>query len=87
MFFEVNENGKIMICAEAKIKPNMIELSPPAEFIPDEMHNWRVTGGEFVYSPEPVPPVPVPDPNSRIAELEAKLMAYEAAYLEGVNEA
>jgi hypothetical protein len=33
------------------------------------------------------PPVPVPDPNNRIAELEAKLKAYEAAYLEGVNEA
>lgn len=32
-------------------------------------------------------PVPVPDPINRIAELEAKLAAYETAYLEGVNEA
>lgn len=32
-------------------------------------------------------PVPVPDPINRIAELEAKLAAYESAYLEGVNEA
>lgn len=34
-----------------------------------------------------VEPVPVPDPIERIAELEAKLAAYESAYLEGVNEA
>lgn len=32
-------------------------------------------------------PVPVPDPIERIAELEAKLAAYETAYMEGVNEA
>lgn len=32
-------------------------------------------------------PVPVPDPINRITELEAKLTAYESAYLEGVNEA
>lgn len=31
--------------------------------------------------------VPIPDPTERIAELESKLAAYEAAYLEGVNEA
>lgn len=34
-----------------------------------------------------VEPVPVPDPINRIIELEAKLAAYESAYLEGVNEA
>lgn len=86
MFFEVNENGKIMICAEAKIKQNMIELSPPAEFIPDEMHDWRVKGGEFVYSPTPAPPS-MPTQDERIAALEAQIAAYEAAYLEGVNDA
>lgn len=33
------------------------------------------------------PPVPQPDPMERIAALEEQLAAYEAAYLEGVNEA
>lgn len=86
MYFEIGENGKIMVCAETKIKPNMIELSPPAEFIPDEMHNWRVVDGEFVYTPAPVSP-PAPTQEERIKALEDQLASYEAAYTEGVNEA
>lgn len=34
-----------------------------------------------------IEPVPQPDPTERIAALEAQLAAYEAAYVEGVNEA
>lgn len=86
MYFEIGENGKIMVCAETQIKPKMIGMSPPAEFIPDEMHNWRVVDGEFVYTPLPEPE-PQPTSEERIKALEDQLAAYEAAYQEGVNEA
>lgn len=84
-YFEIKEE-KIMICAESEIKPDMVQLDPPAEFIPEEMHNWRVVDGEFVYAP-PSAPSSMPTQEERIKALEAQLAAYEAAYAEGVSEA
>lgn len=72
MFFEVAENGKIMICAEEKLKSNMIELVPPEEFSPDEMHDWLVLDGELVYSPLPVKD-PEPTDKERITALEEQI--------------
>lgn len=55
-------------------------------YTPDDESLWRErTQAEM--DADWVEPVPVPDPIERIAELEAKLTAYETAYLEGVNEA
>lgn len=86
MYFEIGENGKIMVCADAQIKPDMVYLSPPAEFTADEMHDWRIEDGAFEYDPLPKPD-PQPTADERITALEAQLASYEAAYVEGVNEA
>lgn len=87
MFFEINENGEIMICAETMVKPGMIRLDPPAEFTPDEMSDWIVVDGEFVYSPKEDPEPEWPTQEERIKALEDQLAAYERAYAMGVNEA
>lgn len=71
MFFELSEGGKIMICADAKIKPCMVELSPPDDFEPDEMGDWKITAGEFVHDPKPKP-IPEPTTEERIQQLEAQ---------------
>ena len=72
MYFTYNEDGKIMICAEAPLQPNMVELDTPAEFDMDAMHDWRVEDGKLVY--DPLPTVEVVSPQEeRIAELEAAL--------------
>lgn len=71
MYFEINENGKIMICAETMIKPGMTRLVPPADFIPDEMGDWIVKDGAFVYEPQTV--VETPTQAERIAALEEAL--------------
>lgn len=55
-------------------------------YTPDGETLWRERTQEEMDA-DWVEPVPVPDPIERIAELEAKLAAYESAYLEGVNEA
>lgn len=86
MFFKIGEGGTFEICSEIKVQPDMIELSPPDNFIPEEMHDWKYLNGEFVHDPEPKPD-PMPSPMERITALEEKLAAYAAAYEEGVNEA
>lgn len=55
-------------------------------YTPDAKTLWRERTQEEMDA-DWEEPVPVPDPINRIAELEAKLTAYESAYLEGVNEA
>ena len=76
MYFEINENGKIMICSEEKFRETAVELAPPDAFSPDEMHDWKVVDGEFVYEPMPKTETPLSD-SERIAALEEKLRAAE----------
>lgn len=77
MYFDIAENGKIMVCAETKINPTMIYLATPSDFVPEEMHNWKIIDGEFGYDPLPVPdPVePVPTDGERITALEQQMTA------------
>ena len=89
MFFQIREDGHLDLCAETDCgQINMIELTPPDDFIPEEMHNWMYINGEFVYAPIQEPDTPHQKTDAeRIDELEARLNAYEAAYVEGVNQA
>ena len=77
MYFEINENGKIMVCAETMVKPGMIRLDPPAGFIPDEMGDWVVLDGEFIYQPREVIEPDTPTQEERITALENALTAIE----------
>ena len=70
MYFEINENGKIMICAETMVKPGMIRLDPPAGFIPDEMSDWVISGGEFIYQPKEDTEPEAPTQEERLTALE-----------------
>lgn len=74
MFFKIGEDGTFEICSEIKVQPDMIELSPPDNFIPEEMHDWKYLDGEFVYDPLPKPD-PEPSAAERIAALEEELRA------------
>ena len=77
MYFKIDENGKIGMCSEEPdFQPGMIELHPPDDFIPDDMHNWKYVDGEFVYTApeEPVEPEGLTQ-EERIAALEEELAA------------
>lgn len=58
MYFEIGESGKIMVCCDEQISPGMINLTPPDEFSLENMHDWKVVDGEFIYDPVPLPEVP-----------------------------
>lgn len=73
MWFEINENGRIMVCADEPMNPRMVWLDLPAGFAPDTMHDWRVVNGALVYDPLPVEVRPTPE--ERIAALEEELLA------------
>ena len=88
MYFEIGENGKIMICAETPIKPNMLYAVPPSEFAEDKMHDWRMVDGVFVYDPSP-DPEPKETIMGRVTALEEEnKQLKEALYLllSGVTE-
>lgn len=63
---------------------------PIVDELPDgNIADYLYVDGTYVYDPlpEPEPVEPVPSDSERIDALEAKLASYEAAYVEGVNEA
>lgn len=69
MFFIIGKSGNILICADENHQPDMIELNPPNEFKPEEMHLWKYIDGNFVYTPTPIEDHQ-PSINDRIAKLE-----------------
>lgn len=73
MWFEINENGRIMVCADTLVKTDMLWLPIPGGFTPDAMHDWRVVDGALAYDPLPVEVRPTPE--ERIAALEEELLA------------
>ena len=103
MYFEYDNTGRILVCAETPVKPNMVEITVPENFDQAEMHNWRVENEVLVYCPLPVEETP--SDSERIAALEeefvtkvtalqkqvdeqaAMIVAYESAYMEGVQQA
>lgn len=54
MCFEIDENGRILVCAETPVKMGMVWLPVPDNFKPDEMHNWIVVDNTLTYSPQAV---------------------------------
>lgn len=88
MYFEFRENGTIAYCLDVKAWPELVYLVPPDNFNPDDLGSWKYLDGEFVYTPIQEPDTPHQKTDAeRIDELEARLNAYEAAYVEGVNQA
>lgn len=73
MFFEINEDGKIMICSEERFRDTAAELAPPSDFVPEEMHDWKVVDGVFVHDPLPEKDTPRNDMKARIAALEEQI--------------
>lgn len=74
----------------AGIMPHPPEDAVLVDTLPDgNVVDYLYINGEYVYDPlpEPEPVEPVPSDSERIDALEAKLASYEAAYVEGVNEA
>ena len=92
MYFEVNSNGRILVCAEESVNSRMVWLEVPADFHPETMCDWRIEGEALVY--DPIPVVESPSLEERIAALQkqvdeqaAMIVAYESAYMEGVQQA
>lgn len=88
MFFEIADNGAIMICAEEQVFPHLVELTPPVEFDAEEMHDWKVVDGLFVYDPIPEKE-PSPTLKTRVEDVEEKTGELEEALeliLSGVTE-
>lgn len=69
MFFSFNGDGRVMISAEEKYFPDMIELDPPDGFTPDTQANWLYIGGAWVHDPLPVEEAG-PSPEERLEKLE-----------------
>lgn len=66
------------------------EGQPIVDTLPDgDISDYLYVNGEYVYSPLPRQEEPEAQPTTeeRISALEAQLATYEAAYMEGVNEA
>lgn len=81
MFFKIDENGVFWLCCEIKAEECMVFLTPPDNFVPSEMHNWKYLNGEFVYDPIPVPPSP-PTLQERLDALEQAGLERDAALIE-----
>lgn len=65
-----------------------IEVDIPAEIEIEAIHEYRYIDGAFIHDPElPTTDETGPTQEERIKALEDQLAAYEAAYVEGVNEA
>lgn len=74
MYFDYTVDGEIMICAEEQLMPRMVEIEPPDGFEPEQMHDWKIIDGAFVYDPKPTPETtPEPTTEERIKELEEAL--------------
>lgn len=73
MFFEYESTGRILVCAETSLKPDMVEIEVPQDFDQAEMHNWRIENKTLVYAPIPV--IEQPTEAERIAALEEELRA------------
>lgn len=58
MYFQINDKGKILVCAETQVFSKLIKLEPPSEFSVEEMENWKIINNEFIYSP--IEKVPIP---------------------------
>lgn len=86
MYFRFEDNGAFVCASEQKIYEDMIFLTPPDEFEFSKVGEWRYKDGTWIHMPIPVEPE-AKTYTERIAELEDRLNAYEAAYAEGVNQA
>lgn len=75
MFFEFDAKGKILVCADEKIKPNMIEIAPPEGFEADSMGRWIMKDGVLTADENYVEPETEPNPFERLDKLEAALNA------------
>ena len=74
-YFRIDASGKIEMCSEyPDFQPDLVPLTPPDTFVPEEMHAWRYVAGEFVYTPPEEPPKE-PTTVERIAALEEQLAA------------
>lgn len=80
MYFDIKDS-RIMICAETQLKPDMVQFAPPESFVPEEMHNWKVVDGEFVYDPQPIIEDP-PTQAERLDALEQAGLERDAALME-----
>ena len=70
--------------------PKTFNGMPVVESLPEgDITEYLFVNGEYIHDPLPIPDKPDPQPTQeeRISALEAQLAAYEAAYVEGVNEA
>lgn len=69
MFFCYDENGRVMICAEKKVFPDMEKLEVPEGFVTEEQADWKKVGIQLVYDPLPREEA-VPTDRQRIEVLE-----------------
>lgn len=71
MFFCYDETGRVMICAEENVFPDMEEAMTPEGFLPEEQADWRKVGERLVHDPLPREEAALTD-RQRIEVLEEK---------------
>lgn len=82
------DDGRILSAA-VMLPKGKYDGQPIVDTLPDgNLYEYRYADGKFIYDPLPVSEEEhQPTQEERIAALEARFSAYEAAYAEGVNEA
>lgn len=58
MYFQVNDKGEILACAETQVFSKSIKLEPPSEFNIEKIDDWKIINNEFIYSPIEITPLP-----------------------------
>lgn len=88
-YIQVDEGGRLIAVADEGYHcgPGEMGVDIPAGFDKADMRAWVLEGGVLVRRPEEPEPVDAPTLEDKVAEVQATLASYEAAYREGVNEA
>ena len=57
MFFEFDENGKILVCSSEKLNERMKEMVLPEDFNADNIQKYIARNGEVLLNKEYKPPI------------------------------
>ncbi|MBE5778522.1 MAG: hypothetical protein E7331_04230 [Clostridiales bacterium] len=69
MFFCFGNDDRVMICAEKRVFPEMVEMEVPEGFEQDYQGDWKLAGDKLHYDPLPREQ-PAPTDRQRIEALE-----------------